>query len=72
MSKDMFSHGFDPYDALIELNNRVTELEKKHNRLAHAYERTQRDLDIALSSIQGLQKGQMLLNDLVRHTNKPR
>lgn len=55
----MFHHNFDPYDALIELNERLTALETVHNRLADAYRQTQHDLNVTMESLVGLQKAHL-------------
>lgn len=44
------NNDFDPYDALIELNERLLRLERAHNRLAKDYERTQKEFTEALES----------------------
>lgn len=66
MSKRMFDTGFDPYDALIELNARLTEVEKRHNMLVRDYEKTQRELSQALHSLNNLQRGHLALSELVK------
>lgn len=58
---DMFDTGFDPYNALIELNERLLRLETAHNRLANAYQKSENDLSIALDSLQSLQKAYLSL-----------
>jgi len=65
----MFDNDFDPYDALIQLQFKLQEVERAHNLLAKDYIRTQKDLDLALSSIQSLQKGHLALSKIV--TNNP-
>lgn len=65
MSNKMFDNGFDPYDELIRLQARLDTIEAAHNRLATDYIRSQQDLDLALSSIQSLQKGHLALSRLV-------
>jgi hypothetical protein len=58
-------NGFDPYDALISLDKRLKEMEQKHNAMANDYMLTQRDLDIALVSLNSLQKAHLTLSELV-------
>lgn len=60
-----FNNGFDPYDALIELNERMTRLEKAHNVLAHAYQKTEEEFSILLRSFQNLQKAHLSLSQLI-------
>lgn len=64
MSKknDMFDHGFDPYDALIELNERLNRLELAHNQMAHAYMKTEKDLSVCLHSLRNLQQHHLKLS----------
>jgi hypothetical protein len=71
MSKNPFENSFDPYDALIELNERMNRLEVTHNKLAHAYQRTEQELNIALQSLNSLQKGHLALSRVV-HLNSVR
>ena len=66
----MFDRNFDPYDALIELNKRLHEVEKKHNMLAQDYQRSQSDLNIALNSLQNLQRSYLKLSQLVTMMQK--
>lgn len=63
MTRKMFDTGFDPFDALIELNERLNEVEKRHNLLAIDYQQKQRDLTLALKSIQTLQTAHMSLRE---------
>lgn len=46
---------FDPYDALIQLDLRLTQLEIAHNRMADAFHKSEQELNIALHSVQNLQ-----------------
>lgn len=62
---DMFDPNFSPYDALMELNQRMLMLESAHNRLVGEHRQLQKDMDIALSSIQSLQKGHLAMSNLV-------
>jgi len=52
----MMDNGFDPYDLLINLSERLNRLEHAHNKMAHAFQRTERDLNIALQSLRHLQQ----------------
>ena len=52
----MMNNDFDPYDALIELNERMNRLEQTHNNLARAHHQTERDLNVALNSLKNLQQ----------------
>jgi hypothetical protein len=66
MSKNpMMDSGFDPYNALVELNERLLRLEQAHNMLANDYMKSQRDLDITMNSLNSLQKGHLHLSQLV-------
>lgn len=61
----MFNNNLDPYDMLIQLSERVNRLETVHNRLAHDYQKSQADLNIALNSLQNLQHSYLKLSQLV-------
>jgi len=66
MSKrNPFGQNFNPYDALIELNERLSNLEQVHNQLAHDYLKTQQELTIALECLNTLQKGHLALSNTV-------
>jgi hypothetical protein len=58
---------FDPYDMLIELNERLNRLETAHNKMAHAYQKTEEELSMTLSSLQSLQKAHLALSELWAH-----
>jgi hypothetical protein len=60
-------HQFDPYDLLIELNERLSRLEVAHNKLARAYEQTEKDFSVLLTSHQHLQKAHLTLSELWAH-----
>jgi len=62
---NFYDHGFDPYDALIQLNERVNALEKVHNQLATDYMKSQRDLTLALNSLNSLQKHYLAMSHTV-------
>lgn len=66
-----FNSGFDPYDALIELNERLTRLEKAHNKLAHAFQESEKEFNVLLTSFQNLQKAHLTLSQLVGLTLNP-
>lgn len=53
-------NNIDPYDMLIELNERLLRVERAHNRLAKDYERTQQEFTQSLIAHQKTQ--QHLLN----------
>lgn len=61
----MFDRNFDPFDALIQLNARLKEVEKKHNLLARDYEKTQQDLNVALDAIQNLQQAYVKMAETI-------
>ena len=65
MGKNLFDQQFDPYDALIELNDRINRMEIAHNNLAKAFQRTEQELNMALTSLQHLQKSHLKLSELV-------
>ena len=65
---NMFGSNFDPYDALIELSEKLKRLEYAHNALARDYVKTQGDLQIALESLNSLQKGHLALSKIVTNS----
>lgn len=65
MSKNPFGSDFDPYDALIQLNDRLGRLEQVHNQLASDYLKSQSELTSALVSLNHLQKSHLKLSELV-------
>ena len=64
----MMNNDFDPYDALIQMNERLHALEKAHNKMAHAYQASERDLSIALNSLRNLQQQHLKLSQYVYNT----
>lgn len=58
----MFDKGFDPYDALIEMNERLHRLEQAHNTMAHAYAKSEKELTVALHSLRNLQQHHLKLS----------
>lgn len=61
----MFEGDWNPYDVLIQLSERLNRLEHAHNILAREYTKSQHDLDIALQSLNSLQRGHLALSELV-------
>lgn len=56
---------FDPFEVLMEITERLNRLENAHNNLAHAYERSEQELNQALDALQHLQKSHLYLSDFV-------
>ena len=52
----MMSNDFDPYDALINMSERLQLLEQAHNKMAHAYQLTENELTLTLHSLRNLQQ----------------
>lgn len=69
MPHDLFNNKFDPFDALVQLNTRLHEVEKKHNALVQDYQRTQHELSIALESIQSLQQAYIKMAETITLSN---
>ena len=67
----MMNNNFSPYDALIELNERLTTMERMHNKLAEDYVKTEADLLTALKQINTLQRGHLALSELISLTRNP-
>jgi hypothetical protein len=55
----MLKPNFDPYNALIELNERMTRLEVTHNRLADAYMTSEQELNEVAECLLSLQKSHL-------------
>lgn len=56
----MNMNNFDPYDLLMECLERIDRLEKTHNNLANAYNKSEQELNIALHSLRHLQQTHMM------------
>lgn len=61
MSKDMFGD-FDPYDALVSLNERMLRMEMAHNALANDYEKTKHDYKEFLVRYRALEESHLALS----------
>ena len=61
----MFNNNFDPYDMLITLNERLNQLEQAHNNLGRAFQKTERELNTALKSLNHLQRSHLELSQFV-------
>jgi hypothetical protein len=59
----MFNSDFDPYDALMTMNDRLHALEKAHNNLARAYEITDRDHKLLAQKYKNLEISHIALAD---------
>lgn len=62
----MMPNDFDPYDALIELNERMNRLEQAHNNLARAHQQSERDLNTTLKSLKNLQQHFLIYQEDIR------
>jgi predicted nuclease with TOPRIM domain len=65
MPKNLFDNQFDPYDALIELNERINRMEIAHNKLAHAFQQTEQEFTMLSKAFNNLQKSHLKLSELV-------
>ena len=61
---------FDPYDALIQMQDRLMALEHAHNKLAHSYVKTEEHLTHALRALNSLQKAHLTLSKTIRGPNE--
>ena len=61
----MMNRGFDPYDILIEVTERLQVLEIAHNKMADALHKTDQELQIALHSLRHLQQKHISLSSTV-------
>jgi hypothetical protein len=48
-------HNFDPYNFIMELNERLSRLEYAHNKMAHAFQQSERELTETLKILKNLQ-----------------
>ena len=66
----MMDNNFDPYEMLINLQERLNRLENAHNKLAYAFQRTEADLNVTLNSLRNLQQAHLgqgrLINELIQ------
>lgn len=60
------NNDFDPYDMLIVLQERLNRLEHAHNQMAHAYRKTEVDLNVTLHSLRNLQQSFLAQSQLVQ------
>ena len=63
MSKFEMFNDFDPYDALITLNEKLLRLEHAHNALANAYEKNMRDYKEFLIRYRALEESHLALSN---------
>lgn len=63
----MFNQDFDPYEILLELQERQGNLENAHNRLAQAFQITENELTQTMLMLRALQKHHLEL--LKEHQN---
>jgi two-component sensor histidine kinase len=59
---------FDPYQALIELNDRCNIMAEAHNNLARDYQLQQVEFSVALDELHKLQKSHLALTEFVMVT----
>lgn len=65
----MMNNDFDPYDALISMNERLHKLERAHNKAVDALRKTDVDLQVALHSLRNLQQQHLKLSQHVHNVN---
>lgn len=65
---DMFDH-IDPYDMIIQIQNRLLTLENAHNALAHRFQKTESEFNVLLVSHQALQTSMLNLTKLMADIN---
>ena len=64
MTRNLFDNNFDPYDALVELNERMNRMEHAHNALAHAFHQTEQEVSVLLKTIQSQQQTIISMGEL--------
>ena len=57
----MLDRNFDPYEILIETQERLSALEKAHNRLAYAFEQSEKETNQILEMLRALQQHHLRL-----------
>mgnify|MGYP006293134347 CR=1 FL=1 len=57
----MFNRNFDPYELLLEMQERLSQLETMHNKLAHAFQESDHELTMALQLLRSLQQRHLKL-----------
>lgn len=66
----MMDNNFDPYEILVNLQERMNRLEHAHNQLARAFQKTEVDLNVTLNTLRQLQKAQLsqgqVINELIQ------
>lgn len=67
-------HNFDPYDMLMQMQERMLVIERAHNKLADAYTKTEHDLNVTLHSLRNLQQAHLKLSQYVHNVeiNQPK
>ncbi len=63
-------HEFDPCEFIIKLEERLHRLEVVHNRLARAFETSEKELNAALGAIQFLQEQHLRLVKRINESEK--
>lgn len=70
----MMDNNFDPYEMLINLQERLHRLEQAHNQMAHAYRKTEVDLSVTLHSLRSLQQSfltqSQIVQELINHSTE--
>ncbi len=66
----MYRTDFDPYDALIEMNQRLARVEQAHNTMADDFVACQRQIRLLEETVINLQKSHLQLTELVRQTTE--
>lgn len=62
MRKHQMFDGMDPYDKLVMMEERLSNLELAHNNLANAYRKQYEDLNTTMISLNTLQKAHLNLS----------
>jgi hypothetical protein len=60
---------FDPYDLLMQMNERMLTMERAHNKLAAAFSKSEHELTMALQSLCNLQQAHLKLSQYVHGVN---
>jgi hypothetical protein len=61
----MFTDDFTPYDLIVEMQQRIIQLETQHNKMAVAFHKSEHELNQCLHMLRDLQKRHInLINNI--------
>ena len=60
----MFEGNWNPYDVLIQVSEQLNHLTEAHNKLAHAFQQTEAEVNVLLKTIQAQQQTIISMGEL--------